>query len=324
MNMNVRDQIVWTDLQDISIKPLSASASPLNANDGAAAATATKESSIGNGSGLLESSNRFELIAARHREYRKTSEEAEILALQSEDSPSASASPRRERSSTPLRTRATGSKDIASPSTTPISSSPLRHMQGLRLESSSPRPPGSSGFPVDQKSEQLTVRNAVLKFCQLDHSMTLLKQQLKELESKKSIAQKELTAACKQVNVLELDLSLLPHDILQSIGGPGTLKLKVRKRLGNAPESKSRSGGSATTAAATAAAAKDWYKEVCVYALKKQNHPNPESTWNEWVQAYETDQNYEPVDISIQRERKRLKVLQPSAAILTFSKPNDN
>lgn len=44
--------------------------------------------------------------------------------------------------------------------------------------------------------------------------MTLLKQQMKELETKKGMAQRELTAACKQVNVFELDLSLLPHDIL--------------------------------------------------------------------------------------------------------------
>lgn len=104
--------------------------------------------------------------------------------------------------------------------------------------------------------------------------------------------------------------------VRQSIGGPGTLKLKVRKRVGSASDSKSRSGGSSRGSTA----ANDWYKEVCLYALKQQQNANPESTLNDWVKAYETDQNYEPVDIRIQRERKRLKVLQPAAQVLPYDK----
>jgi hypothetical protein len=140
--------------------------------------------------------------------------------------------------------------------------------------------------------------------------------------------------------MMSIDLSLLPQGMLASIGGPGELRLKVRKRLapieeeeneirenGSTNGNETRIGNTKRKGGNAKAGNDAFYKQVLLHTLRKQNNPHPEQTLEEYVQSYQTEEEFEPYDISISRRQpKKRKIIvssTPRDANLPYEKAHE-
>jgi hypothetical protein len=115
-----------------------------------------------------------------------------------------------------------------------------------------------------------------------------MRAQVKQQEVLRKAAQQRLAEECKAVDMMNVDLSLLPQADLQAIGGPGFLQLKVKKRLRTIeenPEETKRVGGHQLKR--QEAKSNAFYKQVLLHTLAQSDKRL--QTLDDCIQSYQRE-----------------------------------
>lgn len=206
------------------------------------------------------------------------------------------------------------------PASTSVQPSPPSSPLMYPLEPPSPSAASIKSLDHQKHGGRTSVKSTqqqILDYLRMDHQIRLQKDKLKHMEIERKQLQQALTESSRLLNFTKVDLNLnfLKPEVLAEIGGPGSIELKVRKRMrvGGAGSNGSISNSNENSETSI--------KEMLLYRLRQSNDPNPNQTFADWMNDYEIQRDTEPASIDVIRHHphsKRLKVQHPTPARVSY------